>query len=234
MGTLIDVRDQLLRSTTVPQVSRQKTKFVTVHYNGPSIHGASDLALLKADARFHVNTRGWDGLAYHYAAGQTGAQYQCRDHIARLNHSGVPQGNSESLSVLTITGEGDPLPDVQVAALENIIVQLKINPRWVLGHKEWPRLTACPGAKLTRWLATYRSRYSAAGETQTITSANVRDEPSTLSHLIRTEKVGTAHKGIWMLGFPFKGDSLWFNILGTTDYLHGSVVDTRGAPEWTR
>lgn len=231
---MIDVRRDLLRSKTVPQVNRSVTKFLTVHYNGPSVGDLADITLLKADARFHVNTRGWDGLAYHYAVGRVGALYQTRDWAARLNHSGVPQGNGESLAVLVIMGEGDPLPCAQIAGLEQLIKELDIEPRWILGHQEWPRLTACPGALLRRWLDTYQAKFRVASETKTIVTANIRDEANVLSAKVGVINRGTKLRGVWMLGSPYKGDSLWFQIIGTTNFLHGSTVDTSLAPTWTR
>lgn len=230
-----DVRLQLIRSKTVRQVLRRKTKNLTVHWNGPSVAKVpKDLTLLKADARFHVETRGWDGLSYHYGVGRDGQQYWCRDQLALLAHSGVAQGNNESYSVLIITGEGDNIPPIQYVSLEDIIRVQNIAPRWVLGHQEWPRLTACPGPLLMRWLAEYRGRYRAAGATTTLITANVRDESSVLSHKTRELAKNTPVVGTWMLGKPFKGDALWFQLQGTTDYLHGSVIDTKAAPIWTK
>ncbi len=226
---MIDVRSQLVRSTSVGQVNRHVTHNVTVHWNGPGFT-ASDLAQLVGDARFHVNTRGWDGLAYHYAVGRDGQVYQCRDPQARLNHSGVAQGNSESLSVLVLTGEGMPLPSAQVSALETLIVTLGMAPRWILGHQEWPRLTACPGPLLLRWLANYRSRYTAQAIASTITTANIRDEASVLSHKVGELAPGTRVTGTWILGKPFKGDALWLKT--GSDYVHASVLKGQ-LPPWT-
>lgn len=223
---MIDLRAQLKRSSQVQQVNRTATRFITIHYNGPSVEGIpDDVRLLKADAAFHVNTRGWDGLAYHYAVGRDGTLYQTRDYEVRLNHSGVPLGNSESLAVFVATGEGDVLPVVQVTALEQLIQQLAIHPRYVLGHQEWPRATACPGAKLMRWLNGYRQISS--GERIEVTSkylANVRDEPSILSHQLSQLPVGTRVHGIKTLGKPVKGDSLWVRLNGTQDYVHASAL----------
>lgn len=231
---MIDVRKDLLRSKRVPQTNRTVTRNLTVHYNGPSIGTITDIKLLQADARFHVNTRKWDGLAYHYAVGQTGMLYQTRDWSARLPHCGVPQGNSESLAALVIMGEGDPLSVVQVAGLEALVAQLGIAPRWILGHQEWPRLTACPGALLRRWLGTYRAKFRLVGETKTLVTANMRDEADVLSAKVGVIANGVRLKGVWMLGKPYKGDCLWFQITNTTSFLHGSTIDTSGAPTWTK
>lgn len=219
-----DIRSQLLRSTTVPQVNRRVTNFVTIHYNGPSVAAIpNDIALLKADARFHVNVRGWDGLAYHYAVGRDGQQYQCRDQIARLNHSGVPQGNSESLAVFVACGEGDVPPQIQLSSLESLLGWIGIPPHHVLSHKLWPRATTCPGAMLSRWLDSYWLRYSGrqiTGKVKWVT--NVRDKPDVTSHLLRKLSPGTAISGTTILTNPVKGDSMWIKLDGTDDYIHSS------------
>lgn len=232
---MIDVRQELIRSKTVPQVNRTRTHFLTIHYNGPSVGQVSDMVLLKADAKFHVQTRGWDGLAYHYAVGREPNLYQCRDHGARLNHSGVPLGNSESLAALVITGEGDPIKSDQFVRLHLLIRTLNIQPRWILGHQEWPRLTACPGALLRRWLYAYRSEYHEPGVGITIVQANVRDEPDVLSHIVRTLPINTQVFGTWVLGKPVKGDCLWLKVptAGSFDYVHASTLKFSGAPVWT-
>lgn len=219
-----DIRSQLLRSTTVPQVNRRVTNFVTIHYNGPSVAPfPNDLALLKADARFHVNVRGWDGLAYHFAVGRDGQHYQCRDAIARLNHSGVPQGNSESLAVFVACGEGDVPPPIQLASLERLLETIGIPPHHVLSHKLWPRATSCPGALLSRWLTNYWLKYSYKPITGTLKYVtNVRDQPDVTSHLLRKLSPGTVISGSTILTNPVKGDSMWIRLRGTDDYIHSS------------
>lgn len=214
----------MLRSTTVPQVNRSVTKFVTIHYNGPSVAPfKDDITLLKADARFHVQNRGWDGLAYHYAVGRDGTQYQCRDKTARLNHSGVPQGNSESLAVFVASGEGDVPPPVQLLSLENLLENIGIPPHRVLSHKLWPRATACPGALLSRWLNWYWQKYSYRPVTGTVKwVTNVRDQPDVTSHLVRKLSPGTRVTGTTILTNPVKGDSMWIKLTGTDDYIHSS------------
>ncbi len=229
---MIDIRGALARSTKVPQVNRRVTNFLTLHWNGPGFT-AADLDQIKGDARYHVNTRGWEGLAYHYAIGRDGAVYQCRDYAARLNHSGVPQGNAESLSVLVLTGEGMQIPPAQYLGLEQFLKAQWDRPRYTLGHQEWPRLTACPGPLLNRWFTAYRSRYKSTGKATTLGVANVRDEPSVLSQRVRQAAAGATVAGTWILGKPYKGDSLWFNIAGTSDYIHGSVLSGE-LPTWAK
>lgn len=223
---MLDIRAELSRSVTVKQINRTSTNFITIHYNGPSVSGyKDDVKLLKMDADYHVRTRGWDGLAYHFAVGRDGIIYRTRDYDARLNHSGVPKGNSESLAVFVVCGEGDVPPPIQLNALESLLVELKIRTRYVLGHKEWPRATACPGALLTRWLNSYRSKSSGGlfeGKVKFV--SNVRDEPNVTSHLVRKLSPGTPIKGKIVLANPVQGDSMWVQLEGSTDYVHASGI----------
>lgn len=226
-----DIRSLLYRNPKVPQVNRRSTGYVTVHYNGPSVaNHKSDLELIKFDARYHGITKDWDGLAYHFAVGRDGKQYQTRDWSARLNHSGVTQGNNESLAVFVATGEGDVIPPEQYASLENLLLGIGIKPRFVLGHQEWPRATACPGALLMRWLRNYRKTNSWQEQitTKTRYAANVRDEADVLSLKVGSLAQGATVKGRWVLGKPVKGDCLWLELADFADlrYIHGSVLDT--------
>jgi hypothetical protein len=226
---MVDVRAKLTRSRTVRQVARGGTQFVTIHYNGPSVAAQpNDLKLLQADARFHVNTRGWDGLSYHYGVGRDGETYWCRDYLARLAHSGVTLGNEKSLAVLVITGEGDVPSTEQLQALGALLTSLKISPRYVLGHQEWPRATACPGAQLRRWIAAYRQRKSTQWPVHLHTlydACNVRDEADVTSHRVRVLGKGAELTGTWTLGKPVKGDCLWLKLTGD-EYVHASVLDS--------
>lgn len=226
---MIDIRSELMRNKEIPQVYRRVTRNLTVHWNGPAFKG-TDFNQLKGDAKFHVQTRGWDGLSYHFGVGRDGTQYWCRDKAARLNHAGVAQGNSDSYAVLVLTGEGMPIPQAQLASLEQLILSLNIHPRYVLGHQEWPRLTACPGPLLLRWLTRYRNRFTAVGTATTIVNANIRDEASVLSHKQGEIPVNTPVHGTWILGKPYKGDSLWLQ-LASGDFVHASTLKGE-TPTW--
>lgn len=225
-NNMIDIRSQLQRSKTVKQVNRSVTKFVTLHWNGPEV--VEEVAQLHGDAKWHVEHNGWDGLAYHYAVGATGNIYQTRDNIARLNHSGVTQGNSESLSVLVVIGEGQVGTDKQFTSLGYLLSQIGISPRYVLGHRFWPRTTACPGPIVTRWLRSWQQAHHGANViTKTVAAnVNVRDEADVLSHIVRkVTKAGEIVSGQWVLGNWVKGDGLWLK-LSDNNYIHGSVLDT--------
>jgi hypothetical protein len=241
----IDVRSQLARSSTVPQVSRSVTNFAVIHYNGPSVlknaQGQNiwngDLALLKADARFHVNVRGWDGLSYTYAIGRektnTGQAkaYQCRDWSAKLAHAGNSLMNDEAFAFFMVTGDSDLVPDYMFKTLQERLYAVGIERRYWLGHQESPRSTSCPGAPIMRWLKSKRDEIiRRAVGVKVKYNANIRDESSVLSAVVGSSPAGATWSGEWCLGKPVKGDSLWLRISGDR-YIHASALDARNYVE---
>lgn len=227
-----DVRALLMRSYTVPQKYRVKTNYAVLHWNGPSVFYKSaypgDLNILQSDARWHVINNRWDGLAYHYAIGREGKQYQCREWTAKLPHSGSSLMNDEAFSILAITGDGDSISPSQYSSIYDRLVKTGIKSRYWLGHQESPRSTACPGALLMRWLWGLRKRVNVHSEekVKVIYTANVRDEYSTLSAKIDVKYPGEFVSGIWRLGNPVKGDSLWLELKDDL-YIHASALDTK-------
>lgn len=225
-----DVRAQLKRSDTVPETFREKTNFAVLHWNGSSVFYNSqypgDINILKADARWHVNNNGWDGLAYHYAAGRSGKEYQCRTWTARLSHSGNTLMNNEAFSILCITGDGDPISDLQYKSVLNRLRSTGINRRYWLGHKESPRTTSCPGALLIRWLDNLRKEVKIQVSTKALYLGTIRDEPSILSYKLGQVEANQPVTGHWVLGQPIKGDSLWLMLSGDR-YIHASSLDSR-------
>lgn len=227
---MLDVRAQLVRSTIVPETYRKLTNFTVLHWNGPSVMYNTtypgDINILKADARWHVQNNRWDGLAYHYAVGRTGTEYQCRTWTAKLPHSGNSLMNDQAFSVLCITGDGDEISDLQYASVLNRLRATGLNRRFWLGHKEAPRTTACPGALLMRWLTELRKEVHIQTTTKSIYLATVRDEPSSLSAKLGIIDPGMTLTGYWVLGQPVKGDALWLQLSGDK-YVHASALDTR-------
>lgn len=226
-----DIRALLLRSNTVEEQTRLKTNFAVLHWQGPTVFYKGsypgDLKTLQADARWHVQNNGWDGLAYHYAVGRTGKEYQCRNWTAKLPHSGNSLMNAEAFSVLCITGDGDPISSLQYDGVLRRLRATGITKRYWLGHQEAPRSTACPGALLMRWLRAQRNQVRQyAANVKVKYNAVVRDEPSVLSYKLGTKLVGELITGYWRLGQPVKGDSLWFELPGDK-YIHSSALDTR-------
>lgn len=220
---MIDLRKELPIRKPIPY--RTEDLFTMVHYNGPSVAGKTDKQVIDIAAGYHVNTKGWSTIAYHFGVGRDGTQFKFNDRMVRGNHAGVGLFNNKATAILVINGEGDVPTVAQLRSLESLIADLGHKTRYVLSHREAPRTTACPGAQLTRWLALWRTQHSGrefVGKVKYV--SNVRDEPNVLSHLLRKLSPGTEIRGTEVLGSPVQGDSLWIRLDGTTDYVHASGV----------
>jgi hypothetical protein len=92
--------------------TRDVTRFITIHYNGPEVPGHRQsgeglMEQLQIDLRWQTQP-GWssvpigaDGLQYHFIIGADGEVYQTRDENAMLWHCGNKTGNDESPSPFT-------------------------------------------------------------------------------------------------------------------------------------
>lgn len=224
---MIDLRERYNKRGSWPK-SKKTGKYV-LHYNGPSTKKfRTDIAVFDNDYAWHIgeppNGQGWVGIAYHYGVGRDGNIYQLNDEVERLNHAGVPWANDEAIAVQLTVGEGDLVSDRQLNALAQFLEQKKVKPRFLSTHREAPRTTACPGAIIQRWVDNYRTVNSGARfEGVTKFTGNVRDEANVLSHLVRQVGAGIRVKGVQILGKPVRGDSLWIQLDGTTDFIHASL-----------
>lgn len=175
----VDLRAALPRA--VWEIGRQAHKrFVTLHFNGPAVAGAGDVAAeraqLVADARWQMRpgglgaASGGDGLQYHFAILSDGAICQTRDLDAVLWHCANAIGNRESVAVHIPRGEGQDATDLQWSAFgrlcDRLIADFSMAGRQVvLGHREWPKYddqgnrvpnSVCPGPILFRRLQLWR------------------------------------------------------------------------------
>lgn len=236
---MIDIRAKLLYKNYTPagvgidRKKRSTTRYSVIHWAGDPVprneNGAyiGDIATLQSYARWHVQHHGWDGLSYHYAIGRSGLEYQCRNWNTELYHAGHKTFNEEAFSVLVVTGDGDTITQEMYASLYRRLVAIGIDRRFWLGHQEAPRTTACPGAYLMRWLNSKRNEVrQQVANVRVLYNANIRDEPSVLSANVGSMLAGqTIVNGVWRLGKPVGGDSLWLEIAGDR-YIHASALNT--------
>lgn len=179
---LIDIRGQL--ATRVPgdgpggpfeRLPLSEKRGLVVHYSGPPVtNRANTLAVLQAEARYHVQ-KNWaragdapvygDGLMYHIAIGDDGRAHLCRDLDAVLWHCGVTLWNRRALSVHVPIGGEQRATTAQLAALA------RVTDAWrrytgtpleqVWGHRELSA-TSCPGTLMEDFIYPYREGRSMA------------------------------------------------------------------------
>lgn len=148
---------------------------LVLHYSGPPVANRADtLAVLQAEARYHVQ-KNWaragdppvygDGLMYHLAVGDDGRAYLCRDLEAVLWHCGVTRWNRLALSVHVPIGGDQRATPAQLATLQRMADDWRActgTPRAeVWGHRELSA-TSCPGTLMEDFIYPYREGHSMA------------------------------------------------------------------------
>lgn len=140
---------------------------VVVHYGGGANRAgyipdaAKEMEVLRGWERWHIDGRGWRGIGYGWAVGQTGTLYRLRGfadyaaHRGDYEPDGIPE-NREAFPVVFILG-GDQQPTVDaVATFTDVHQALEAHTSTdlpVYGHQEIAQhgtgtSTACPGAPL--------------------------------------------------------------------------------------
>lgn len=149
---VVDVRDQLLRAD-FSYGKRGPNTSITLHWNGgPIAPTVNPVEMLKADAIFHVRTRGWDGISYHRAYWRDGTCYITRDWDDTLAASGDGMGNADSSHWQLMIGTGQsPTPQMWAAVARDLRAELAAAPLEVYPHRYWSP-TTCPGDELTEWI----------------------------------------------------------------------------------
>lgn len=134
---------------------------VAIHYGGPSPDGwdqgpSHEKRILRSYEAYHIDTKGWRGIAYGYAVGASGTIYRLRGKNNYGAHQGDIDGdgisnNKEIIPILFILGEGDE-PTAEMWLACRALYQHLLGQTWtkgdlpVFGHREiQSKPTACPG-----------------------------------------------------------------------------------------
>lgn len=176
---------------------RPRTRYFTVHYNGPPVKAfgnpQGEIAQLQFDAVWHMRpggvgaVNGADGIQYHGATLSDGTNLQLRNWNAKLWHCGNFTGNEESVAWQIPIGGAQRATEIQLHNLFNIVIPSFQHEYGILvvnikGHMEW-KATDCPGT-LQPLILDWRSRNSGILELayyQTLVNVNVRESPEVQS-----------------------------------------------------
>lgn len=158
MVEILDVRGLLSGSGEYPRRASPPSA-VVVH------HTATSPALTPLSiAAYHVYTRGYPGIAYHYCVAPTGTVWQCNDDDAISYHAGCMavcgpncplNANAYSVGVALIGDfTREPPPAAQLAATRELVAHLRglYGDLALIGHREaHAAATACPGDTFDSW-----------------------------------------------------------------------------------
>ena len=123
------------------------THIVVHHTAAPAEVGPDRLAA------YHVNSRGWPGIGYHFFVGADGALYQTND-LETVSYQTGGQNNYSMGVVFAGNFTDVPPTPLQIERGAHLIAwlaqELKVPNSQIMGHKEMPeQQTACPGNQWT-------------------------------------------------------------------------------------
>jgi len=130
--------------------SLKKIRWIVIHH-GYSRQGEEEM--LRAYARYHVETLGWPAIGYHYGITTSGRTFKlnplslCTYHTARYNKYAVG---------IVLVGNFDrdsftyPQKDALIDLLAHLCDSLRLNPiEAIRGHREFPGVVkTCPGVNI--------------------------------------------------------------------------------------
>lgn len=118
---------------------------ITVHHSA-----TPSTATAESFARYHVNSKGWAGIGYHFVIKADGTIQQTNDVVSWSYHNGFNNKNAIGVCLVGNFDQSYPTNE-QIKSLEWLIKDLmndsKLpNLKYVMGHKEYAGATSCPGS----------------------------------------------------------------------------------------
>lgn len=133
---------------------------IAIHWEGPRMgsfpHDLCD-DKVRGIQRFHMDSRGWNDIAYNFLVCPHGAVFEGRGLWIRSAAQGTNEGNGHYYAACYLGGQGDPFTAEAKRAFNELIGYVQANGagKNVKGHREF-HATACPGEEIFLWLKANR------------------------------------------------------------------------------
>jgi hypothetical protein len=138
------------------------SKASTGHWNGPTVtvRGSaifdheSCARIWRGIQSFHMDSRGWNDIAYNFGICQHGYVFEGRGLDVRNGANGTNEGNKTSHCLMMMAGPGNPFNVEEKAAFRDCVKYVADNtsaPYSALGHRDW-HSTECPGDARYAWI----------------------------------------------------------------------------------
>lgn len=127
------------------------TQTGTDHWEGTSLGvfaHESCATKVRAIQAFHMDSRGWNDIAYNFVVCPHGFIHVGRDHGIRSAANGTNEGNNQSEATCYLGGPGDQFTEAGKSALKEINAEISST---IYPHKHWFN-TQCPGNEIVDWL----------------------------------------------------------------------------------
>ena len=133
------------------KLKRWRVKGIVLHHSGVK-NGPSGVTAVKQYERFHMDSRGWNAIAYNWLVDEKGVVYEGRGPGIQ---SGATKGWNSRTEAICYTGWGAAkVPNEALVSIKALINDLKArydHGLWVKGNRDLGNST-CPGHWLYYWL----------------------------------------------------------------------------------
>ena len=134
----------------------------TGHWNGPNVtvHGQTTFdhsrcaAVWRGVQAFHMDSRGWNDIAYNFGICQHGYVFEGRGLNVRNGANGTNEGNKTSHCLMMMAGPDNPFNAAEKAAFRDCVKYVSDHtnaPYSAIGHRDW-HSTDCPGDARYAWI----------------------------------------------------------------------------------
>jgi hypothetical protein len=133
---------------------------ITIHHTAtPNNDSISMPARMRQMQSFHMDTRGWSDIGYHWCIGQDGRVYEGRPLSAVGAHVGG--NNTGNLGIAFIgdyhkTAPSDDMLNICIRLLRAIEKLTGVKPESIKGHRDYHSSDTCPGDELYKLLSKLR------------------------------------------------------------------------------
>ena len=124
---------------------------IVVHHSGVA-NPPDGVNAVRAYERYHIDTRGWNAIAYNWLVDERGVIYEGRG--PGIVSGATKHYNFKTESICYTGYGGTKLPEVALISITEVIenVQSRYGGRlWLKGHQDLAA-TTCPGSELYAWL----------------------------------------------------------------------------------
>ena len=144
---VIDLRSSLPRKGTYPTRRLSAIKNIVVHHSAVDVDSSAE-----SITAYHVQTRGWPGIGYHFVVHWDGSIEYTMDMSLISYH--VTSRNADCVGVC-LPGNWSlrQPPDAQLAAARTLVANVQYALGWfitIVGHRDLAQ-TQCPGDTWGQW-----------------------------------------------------------------------------------
>jgi N-acetyl-anhydromuramyl-L-alanine amidase AmpD len=133
------------------KLNKSRVKGIVLHHSGVK-NGPKGVAAVRAFEKYHMDSNGWNAIAYNWLVDEVGVVYEGRGagHVSAANRP----WNSRTEAICYTGWGADPIPEATKRSIKALVddIQLRYNGKlWVKGHRDLAS-TTCPERELYHWM----------------------------------------------------------------------------------